>query len=381
MEVRSINRIVWKGVVGLLGSLGLLLTTNPLVAQEKDTNQLSISTYVDAYLSSYTNDLSQQTFQPYSTAGARDNTFGINVAQLGLHYRNNQIRGNFIYHGGDIPQATWSNDFNNIQEANIGVKLSNGLWFDMGFFATHVGTESFLPKNNLLGHPSFITFNEPFYQAGAKLSYDAISNWYFELWLANGYNRHVDNNDAKSIGVLINRSFSANTSLTYTNLYGRESADALNRDQIRFYHNLYLNHHWNDKVFLIIGADLGTQSNSQLQDPRKTAIMYTALFTLRYQFNERFSVTGRTDLSQDEHGFINGVYPVNPTKAEGIDLYGLTFGAEYKPNENSYLRLDGRYTATANGQDIFIENGKATHQRASLMLSVGFYLDQPMLKW
>lgn len=333
-------------------------------------------------MSPFSNDLNQQTFQPYTTAGARDNTFGVNVAQIGLHYTSNSIRGNFIYHDGGIPKATWSSNFNNLQEANAGFKLLNGLWLDMGFFATHTGTESFLPKENMLGQTSFITYNEPFYQAGAKLSYGAKNNWNFELWVVNGYNRHVDNNDAKSVGVLVNKEFSKNTSITYSNMYGRESDDSSAVDQYRFYNNIYLNHNWKDKIYLTAGFDLGTQTNTDLSNADKTALMYAGLLTVRYQFTPKYSVTARGEFSEDENGFINGLYQtgfvgfsLSPVY-EGISLYGITLGGEYKPNDNSYVRLDGRYLATGNNQDIFIENGSVTNERLEVMITIGFFIDK-----
>ncbi|MFT5668473.1 MAG: hypothetical protein ACI9DK_002677 [Vicingaceae bacterium] len=365
----------------VISSLFLIVSIS-IQAQKKDTSQLKISAYVDSYMSSFSNDLNQQTFQPYTTAGARDNTFGVNVAQIGLHYTGNSIRGNFIYHDGDIPQATWSNNFNNLQEANAGFKLLDGLWLDMGFFATHIGTESFLPKENMLGQTSFITYNEPFYQAGAKLSYGAKNHWNFELWVANGYNRHVDNNDAKSVGVQVKKEFSKNTCITYSNMYGRESDDSSAVDQYRFYNNIYLNHNWKDKIYLTAGFDLGTQTNTDLSNADKTALMYAGLLTVRYQFTPKYSVTARGEFSEDENGFINGLYQTGfvgfsliPVY-EGISLYGITLGGEYKPNDNSYIRLDGRYLATGNNQNIFIENGSVTNERLEIMITIGFFIDK-----
>ena len=252
----------------------------------------------------------------------------------------------------------------------------------MGFFATHIGTESFLPKENMLGQTSFITYNEPFYQAGAKLSYGAKNNWNFELWVANGYNRHVDNNDAKSVGVLVNKEFSKNTSITYSNMYGRESDDSSAVDQYRFYNNIYLNHNWKDKIYLTAGFDLGTQTNTDLSNADKTALMYAGLLTFRYQFTPKYSVTARGEFSEDENGFINGLYQTGfvgfsliPVY-EGISLYGITLGGEYKPNDSSYVRLDGRYLATGNYQDIFIENGSVTNERLEVMITIGFFIDK-----
>lgn len=110
--------------------------------------------------------------------------------------------------------------------------------------------------------------------------------------------------------------------------------------------------------------------------------MYAGLLTFRYQFTPKYSVTARGEFSEDENGFINGLYQtgfvgfsLSPVY-EGISLYGITLGGEYKPNDNSYVRLDGRYLATGNNQDIFIENGSVTNERLEVMITTGFFIDK-----
>lgn len=360
----------------------LLFSILKAQAQENDSipieneHKITISGYVDGYLSAYSNNFPQQEFQPFITVGARDNSFGLNVAQFGLSYQYKYVRSNLTLHWGDIPKATWSKDFNEIQEANVGVRLMEGLWLDAGFFRTHIGTESFLPKNNLLSSTAFITYNEPFYQAGAKLSYDVWEKWYFELWALNGYNNFVDNNDAKSVGALISYKFSDNASVTYTNIYGRESGDDLDFKQNRFYQNIYLNKNWNEKVFVSLGFDYGLQTNSKLENPDETASMFGGLATLRYQFNPKFSITGRGEIFKDENGFISGTVENNNGKNVGIELTAFTLGAEYRPMETAYIRAEGRFTNAKDGLDIFLENDKLTNHRYELLLTMGINIEK-----
>lgn len=359
-----------------LATFTLIACTGLYAQQEiKTAHKLTLSSYVDTYFAGYDNDLGQQDFQPFITVGARDNTFGLNVAQLGLKYEQDKVRGTVILHYGDIPQATWSTEFNAVQEANVGVKLTDGLWLDAGFFATHIGTESFLPKNNLLSHTMYLTFNEPFYQAGAKLSYNALNLWYVELWALNGYNSFVDNNDAKSLGVLIKHDLSAATAITYTNLYGRESADGLEA-QNRFYNNIYLTHNWNEKVFLIIGFDYGTQTNSDLQKPNETATMFGGMITGRYQFNPKFSITGRVEIFNDKNGFISGTVVNTNGNPAGIQLTGYTLGAEYRPFEKAYLRAEARSTIAPSNLEIFVKNAESTNKRFEVLFTMGLELEK-----
>lgn len=364
----------------LLSGLVLICSINRMTSQEaisdEKNNKIKISGYIDSYFSAYSNDLSQQEFQPLITVGARDNSFGVNIVAFTISYEHEWVRGNITMHWGDIPQATWNKDFNQIQEANIGFKLTEGLWLDAGFFRTHIGTESFLPKNNLLSSTAFITYNEPFYQAGAKLSYDIVKNWHFEMWALNGYNNFVDTNDAKSIGMLANYTISKRTSITYTNLYGRESTDDMEPKQNRFYQNIYINQNWNEKIFLIAGFDYGMQTHSQLDNLDKTASMYGALATLRYQYNPKWSVTGRGEIFKDTNGFISGMVENDEGEPTGIELTGFTLGTEFKPVPNAYIRAEGRFTGAKNALDIFVENGTPTNHRYEFLVTMGINIEK-----
>lgn len=50
-------------------------------------NQLTISSYVDAYSATHNTQTPQDEFQPYTAVGARDNSLGINIGQIGLNLK------------------------------------------------------------------------------------------------------------------------------------------------------------------------------------------------------------------------------------------------------------------------------------------------------
>lgn len=341
---------------------------------QKQAPTLTISGYVDAYYAYFTDSLPPNALQAYTTVSPRNERIGLNMAQLSMAYASEKLRSAVTLHAGDIAEATWSDEFTLIQEANVGVLLVKSLWLDAGFFHTHIGTESFLPKNDFLSSTAVATYNEPFYQSGARLSYEPGGKFNAELWVLNGYNRFLDNNDAKSVGLLASYAFQENLSLTYTSLFGRESDQGAVLQQFRTYQNLYLNTSWKKKVYLIAGADFGSQTNSSLSNIRKTAYMYNWLLTSRYQFTPQFSATVRAERFKDQEGFISGVL-TEPTGAlQGLQLWGLTAGVEYKPAEGAYLRLEGRQLKAEN--TIFHTKGAYTNQRTEVHLTFGIAFDK-----
>ncbi|WP_235297980.1 outer membrane beta-barrel protein [Portibacter marinus] len=370
--MKNLRSLLIKGI--LFFPLFMQMTTLQCQIDSSDQSMIAVSGYVDSYYAAYSNSERIGTLQPLITVGARNNTIGLNVAQLGLHFKKGVVRGNLTLHYGDIAKATWDEDFNNVQEANAGVRLAPNVWFDAGFFHTHIGTESFLPKNNRLSSTAFKTYNEPFYQAGARLTREA-DNWEFQLWVLNGYNTYVDINSGKSIGLLYNYNFSENTSLTYTNIYGRESRDNREPAQFRFYQNIYLNQTLTDKFFMDLGFDFATQTHSVLLESEKTAIMFAGVATFRYQFEPKSSLTARYEIFNDPDGFIGGFRAVNGG-VSGYLLQGFTFGTEYRPTEESYLRAELRQTVAASDHEIFMRNDRNSNTRTEFLVTLGIALEK-----
>ena len=375
MEDKKQKRIVARMKIRLNTILIPFIILSPAAKAQENSSSLSFSAYTDVYYSYFSNEMEPNALQPFTTVSPRSERFGLNVAQFGLAYDSQFVRANLTLHWGDIAKATWSEDYNNVQEANLGFKFAEGWWIDAGFFATHIGTESFLPKNDFLSSTAVATYNEPFYQAGARLAYEGSDKFYSEFWVLNGYNRFLDNNNAKSIGVLFSYNLSENTSLTYTNLLGTESAEGSAVKQYRIYQNLYINTELTDRLILIIGGDVGTQSNSRLPEMEKTALMYNALTTLRYLFTDKWSVTGRAEVFNDKHGFISGLVPTQDSALEGLQLWGLTLGTEYKPAPNSYFRGEVRFLDLDDNAALFSGNYNQ-HQRWELMITMGYQLDR-----
>ena len=55
----------------------------------------------------------------------------------------------------------------------------------------------------------------------------------------------------------------------------------------------------------------------------------------------------------------------------GLNLWGVTLGAEYKPTDNSYIRLEARQLQTESSQKIFHWKNEDTNSRLEMMLHLG----------
>ena len=342
-------------------------------AQKKDSSSFKISGYVDAYYALYTDSAGTNNYQKFPVISPKNNAFGLNIFQLTGQYNSKKLRATATIHYGDIPSSAWSPVLNLIQEANFGIRVSKKIWVDAGLFKTHIGTEALLPKDNIASSLAIITFYEPWFQAGVKLSYLPNDNLTVCLHVLNGYNSFVENNKKKSIGLAVSYLLGEKGSIGYYNLYGDETPDSIHISHTRFLHNLVFTYQVTKKLKVLIGGDLISQQNSAITNAKKTAVVYGAIATLKYQFTPTFGAYARGEMFNDDDGFLTGVITDTNNKLTGFKLWGITAGLEYKPTENSFIRLEGRQLQMNKNQEIFRWKDKNESQRFEMMLHAGVW--------
>ena len=345
-------------------------------AQKIDTiSTFSITGYVDAYYAYYTDSVGPKNFQKFPTVSPRSNTPSLNTAQLTLQYNADKIRGMAAFHFGDIAAATWAPaPYNNIMEAHIGVKVFSKLWIDAGLFRSHFGTEFLLPSENITSSVAVGTFYEPYYESGIRLNFDPTAKLEINLFLLNGYNVFVDNNNKKSFGMGITYALGANGGIGYTNYIGDDSQPGDSISHLRIHQNLFLNYQVH-KIKLQVGGDFCLQQNSDLATERKTASMYSALATVRYQCAKRLGIYARGEIFQDPDGYMSTIITDYEGKQTGYKLWGVTAGLEFKPTDESYIKLEGRRLQMDQNQYIFNYNGYENNYRYEIMINAGVTFD------
>jgi hypothetical protein len=358
-------RQVFPGIVFLC-----FIYSSSLFSQSKDSAKLKISGYIDGYFALYNDSVGVGNFQKFPTVSPISNNFGLNIAMLQFKYENKNIRGQIVLHYGDMARSTWASDFSMIQKAHVGIKISKKAWIDAGFFRTHFGTEGLLPKENICSSISIPTFYEPYYESGARLEYAPNSKWMIDFYVLNGYNMFTDNNNKKSVGVLVNYTPKETVNWGYSNYLGDDTPDGVATSHFRIHQNLFFNYNKN-KVTVQVGGDFCIQQNSQLADATKWANMFTALASGKYNFKGDFSIYGRGEYFNDPDGFMSTVITDKAGKLTGYKVFGVTAGLEYSPDDNAYIRLEGRQLMMNSDQEIFRRDGMNKSSRGEVMLNMG----------
>jgi hypothetical protein len=263
--------------------------------------------------------------------------------------------------------ATWDSQLQHIQEAYLGVHFFKDLYLDAGYFITHIGMESFMPKENLLSSTSIITYNEPFYQRGLRLQYSGLEHFDFQLWLLDGYNLFRDNNDSKSVGMAVSYE-KGKFNASYSNIIGQELIP-FDDNVLRTYHNFYITYEFYKNIFEInTSIDIGTEAPSAFFERK---LMFANINTLRINLTKRLSTTFRYETQNDQNGMLTGEFLLDESIA-GINIYGLTAGIGYEIQDQFYLRYEFR-NLQERGNSIKVFNSEGS--RNEHLVTIGWMFE------
>lgn len=344
------------------------------ISREPDSSgSLMIGGFCDAYLGWYKDTANTSGYHSFPTVSPRSGQLGLNMIQAQLKYRGPFARASLALHGGDIPQAAWSKDYNYIQEANVGIRVASKWWLDGGFFKTHIGYESILPKDNFTISLATTTFYEPYYLGGAKLTWMAGDKWSVQANIFNEFNGFIDLNNSPAGGLSFYWEPKSNWVISFNQITSDERSNHFQDHKFRYYQNL-LTYRKLTKTEWVIETNYGYQENSKLQDSTRSAFMLSMLAAGKYKINRRYAISGRYEFYYDPDEILTGVVYNEDHQMIGLVISGFTLTGEFKPTDKSYLRAEIRELVTTHAdEDIFYYQGKSSHQRTELHLAMGVW--------
>lgn len=326
--------------------------------------EFRIGGYVSTYYAYYDDDTETNNFVQFPTLAPRKNQFSLNMAVLSMEYKSSSLRSKITLHYGDVPESAWPATFNLIQEANAGFRIYKKLWFDAGFFRTHIGLESFQPRENITSSMSIPNFYDPYFLSGAKLTYLATSKLSLQACIFNGYNEYIDNNKNKALDFSASYNLNDNISFTYNFLTCDETPDAVKTKHQRYYQNFYATFIYKK---LIIGLDLnyGLQQHSYKRDTSKTASMKGAVLVGKYDILKKLEIYARGEYFSDPDNILTGDLSI------GQYIRGLTLGLQYKPQKTAGISAEWRRLESDNL--IFHQGNKILNQRNEFIVCLDLW--------
>lgn len=345
---------------------------NPYAAEYDTSGRVIFSGYVDTYYASYSDNNGGETYVKFPTISPRNNQFGLNIAQASARYQSKSFRGTITIFTGDCAASSWSVPYNAVQEANLGFRLLGKLWLDAGFFRTHIGLESIQPRENITLSLASTSYFEPYFMSGAKLTWQHSSKLTLQLNAFNSFNQFIETNRNKAVGISIGYNPDAQTSIAFSSLVSDEQQNGeAAANHMRAYNNLCITHR-TARWVLGFEANYGVQQHSVLTDTSATAAMFSSLAVCKLRITPEWAVYCRAEFYHDPNEILTGPLFNEYSRVVGAEITGATFGIEYKPIPNSYLRTECR-GLHERSEHIFIWDNQPTSNRVEVLVGLGVW--------
>ena len=345
----------------------------PAQAAPTASNPLTFYGYIDAYYGYDFNNNHTQARPGFLYSHGRQNEFTVNNAILGMRYDDGKVRGAIGLHAGSYVTANYAAEdqvFKHIYEAYAGFRPFRKAWLDVGIFGSHIGFESAISKDNWTLTRSLMAENSPYYQAGARFTYEVDPKLTLAAMVLNGWQNLRENNQAKALGTQIQwKPGGGKLLINSSTFYGQEQPQD-STPRRRYFHDFYASYAATNRLSLALVFDVGTQ---QAHRPAGTSgnkydTWHTGAAFVRYKLADRWTTALRGEYYKAERGvIINSFAPA--VSDPNAFIRGGSLGLDYAPTGNVLVRLEGRVLNA--GTKVFVEaNGNTRNTYSNLTSSV-----------
>ncbi|WP_303311621.1 porin [Hymenobacter sp. BT730] len=269
----------------------------------------------------------------------RANEFALNNGLIGLRYQDERARGAVTLHTGTYVGANYASEpevLRHVYEGYVGFRPTQNTWLDLGIFNSHIGFESALSKDNWTLTRSLAAENSPYYEAGARFTYEASPKLTLTGLVLNGWQNLRDNNRGKALGTQLQWRPTEKLLLNSSTFFGNEQPQDSSRRR-RYFHDFYVSYTATKKLSLTGIFDVGAQ-----QAPgRRADVWHTAAVLARYQFTEKWVGAARAEYYQAAHGII--IQNIRPLGSENLfRVAGASLNLDYAHSSHVVARVEGR---------------------------------------
>ncbi len=372
----------WGMVVGVGTSIQPAVAADPAptldervkALEEKATNGIQISGFVDAY---YSLNFGHPTPVPgiFGNQGMRAfdvqaDKISLNAAELVFQKAPGTVPVGFRVDldfgpGTDIVHAVepgGTEVYKNVQQAYVTyvAPLGKGLTIDMGKFVTHMGYEVIESKDNWnYSRGLLFTWAIPFYHAGLRVTYPVADGVTVTLLGVNGWNNVASANAGKDVGAEIIITAIPKVTIVQNAIWGSFAADGLRRDV----YDTIVTITPTDKLSLAANFDFGRDDCLSFTTPGGgcgtpgNASWYGLAAYGRYAFTDATALALRGEWYKDPDGTTTGLVQT---------LGEATITGEWKIGGALLTRLEYRHDWS--NQTPFINGTTPAHAQNTITL-------------
>ena len=324
--------------------------------------KVTIEGYIDAYYAYDFNEPSDKN-RPYFVSMNRHNEATINLAYIDLKYTSSSVRARFVPGFGTYINANYAAEpgsLKNIVEASAGIRLSEkrNIWVDAGVLGSPFTNESAFSRDHLAYTRSFAPEYVPYYLTGVKVTVPVSAKVNTYLYLLNGWQQIVDQNESKSIATQVEVRPNENLLLNWDTYFGKESSASDTTVGMRYFSDVYMiftKGKWSVTSCFYIG---------QQKQAEGDATWWQFNVIGRFNITEGLSVTGRFEYFEDTKSA--QIVPI--TDVSGFETSSGSLGLNYKVADNVLLRLEGR--TFFSDKKVYSENGNPVNSSNMLTTNI-----------
>ena len=319
-----------------------------------ESGKVTFSGFVDAYYRFELNKPEEGNV-PYFVSSARHNEATINLAYLGIHYKNDRVRARFYPGFGTYMNANYAAESGSLKyllEANAGICLSrkNAIWLDAGILGSPYTNESAISKDHFMYTRSLAPEYVPYYLSGLKLSIPLGTKFNLYTYLLNGWQNIDETNDGKALGTQIEYRPNGKWLLNFNTYFGNEATTEAPNLSNRYFADAYCIFNPDGILSMTACSYVGRQTYSNSKT--KASNWWQANWIGRLRLGNSHFVAMRAEYFNDTSG---GVIR-SITQAPSFQTGSLGICYSYRVNQNGMFRAEYRHFYGFN-ESFINENG------------------------
>jgi len=318
------------------------------------------------YASAYSSDEGSQPFHDLVTTAPRTGLGG-NMIAGSLSGTYGIIYGALTLQAGDVPTIVWQPSFPYVQEAWLGLHLLDDIRLEAGAFISHLGVESMIPFENLMGIISVPGFFDPNFFAGAKVYWDVSSTVTVHADVLTSYSGFQYEGTVPAFCASVIWKPDSSLSVYANSMLSDEPVSR--GTQFQSYTNVYAEYKTPDVHALAefnFGCELPTGDHSALP-------MTSAQLTIFHSILPTLALGIRGEIILDPHGIMANDRYSAPLPITRLNAAGVTGSIQFRPNEWSRIGFDVRRLSALDDAS-FIDVNPDVSARTEAVLSIDVFL-------
>jgi hypothetical protein len=323
-----------------------------------ETGKVIFSGLVDAYYRFDFNEPKEGNV-PYFVSSARHNEININLAYLGIHYKNDRVRMRFYPGFGTYINSNYSSEtgsLRNLLEANAGICLSKrkAIWLDAGILGSPYTNESAVSKDHFMYTRSLAPEYVPYYLSGIKFSMPLGAKINVYAYLLNGWQNIKETNNGKALGTQLEYRPNNKWLINLNTYIGDETSSNTANVSNRYFADAYCIYNPDGTFSMTACSYFGHQTFADAKT--KAANWWQANWIGRLRLKNNHFVAFRAEYFNDTSGVVIRNITTDPSFSAGS--MGICYS--YRVQQNGMLRIEYRHFYGFN--NTFITSSGNSHQ-------------------